>query len=107
MLKEIRMGLILIRDSKSLIPYFQEATESRHVAGESLHGDLEGPLCKAVKMKPRLYWGFYDNRSIRVLVFLPWKDACMVWNHFKRGACGRQKARREEPLGRWTSDSEL
>jgi hypothetical protein len=36
------------------------------VAGASLHGDTERPLCEAVKVKPGLPWRLQDAGDARV-----------------------------------------
>lgn len=49
----------------------------------SLHGDLETPLCEAVKRKPRLPWRFRDITDARVTRYLPKKAANRTWNQPK------------------------
>jgi hypothetical protein len=65
----------------------RKASEARDMAGVSLRGGPERPLCEAVKLKPGLPWRSQDVGGSIVLGFLSRKAATWRWNQPKREKC--------------------
>lgn len=64
----------------------RKITEAKHVSGKSTNGDLERPLCDAVKVKPGLPWETQNVRDARVVGYLLRKSAKREWNHPRKGS---------------------
>ena len=61
-----------------------KATETRHLAGHSLHVGPESPLLEAVKVQPGLPWRPQDVEDARAMRYLPGRAADTEWNQTKR-----------------------
>ena len=57
------------------------------MAGVSLNGGLEVPLCEAVRLKPGLPWGPQDVGDARAVGSLLRRAANREWNQPKREKC--------------------
>ena len=58
-----------------------------HVAGMSLCGGLERPVCESVKVKPGLPWRPQDVGKARAAEYLPRRAANREWNQPRRKKC--------------------
>lgn len=56
----------------------RESIEARSVSGLSQNGDLERPLCEAMKVKPGFLWRPQDADNTRVM-------ACLLGRANKQG----------------------
>lgn len=67
---------------------------ARHVTGESLHGDAEKPLHKAMKVKPGVQSGFHNIGDARA-VEVPARESC------RTGSASSPRERRGCSAQRW------
>lgn len=74
------------------------STETRWVAGESLHGILEKTLYQVVNVKASGWqWRTHDVRGAEAMGYLP-RRQYRDWNHPKRERCAAvSQTRRVEP----------
>lgn len=72
----------------------QKSTEARSLAGESLQGGPERPLCETVKVKTGLHWKPQGDgdRDTRVIGYLPRIAADRVWNQPEREVHYKQQS---------------
>jgi hypothetical protein len=67
----------------------RKSNDAGNVSGVSLHGDLERPLCEAVKVKPGLPWRPQNVRDARATGSLPKRAAIRKWNCVGVNTAGR------------------
>jgi hypothetical protein len=73
----------------------RKAAEARCESDMSRYGGPEGPMHKAVKVKPGFTWSLEDFGDARVLVYLPRRAGSREWNQPKREKCvAANKAKR-------------
>ena len=65
---------------------------TRQMSGVSLNGDLERPLCEAMKVKSRLPWRPQNVGDARAVGYLPKKVANRVEPSQEREVCYTQQS---------------